>query len=165
MSRMRIVRQQAPVLLEAAKEALRHLLRQDPYPMAVEEEKRQAVMAVLRKAIDAADPPTFDERETSIRLVMTPATWHALDKILETRASLNKDDKLVYDAVHEEVRKTKQRIYVTLAINHLILRRLCFVLKHAPPADQDRSFKRLAEEIEKDGLTKNPMEILAQMGL
>jgi hypothetical protein len=162
---MRQIRKEAPVLLEASKEALRFLLRQDPHPLAEEEQKRKRVMAVLKKAIDAAEPPTFDERDTSIRLVMTPATWKTLSEILKERACRNKDDKLVYEAVVEGLKETKQRVYVTLAINPMVLRRLRFILKHTSTSDQEKPFKRMAEEIEKNGLTKNPMEILAQMGL
>jgi len=165
MSRMRTLRKQAPVLLEATKEALRYLLRQDPHTLESEEKKRQDLMAVLKQAIDAAEPPVFDERETSMRLVMTPASWRALDKILTERADRNRDDKMVYDAVHEGLKESKQRIYVTLPINHVVLRRLKFILSHTSTSDQEKSFKRMAAEIEKDGLSKNPMEILAQMGL
>ena len=165
MSRMRQIRKEAPALLEATKVAMRYLLRQDPHPLASEEQKRLDVMAVLKKAIDAAEPPTFDERDTQIRLVMTPKTWEVLNKILVERAERNKDDKLVLEAVLEGIRETKQRVYATLAINPVVLRRLHFVLNHTATSDTDKPFKRMAAEIERDGLSKNPMEILAKMGL
>ena len=165
MSRMRQIRQEAPALLEATKVAMRYLLRQDPHPLESEEQKRQEVMAVLKEAIDKAEPPVFDERDTQIRRVMTPNVWSTLDKILAERASRNNDDKLVYDTVLEGLRETKQRVYVTLAINPVILRRLHFILNHTATSGMDKPFKRMAAEIENDGLSKNPMEILAKMGL
>lgn len=122
-------------------------------------------MAVLRKAIDAAEPARFDESETSVRLVMTRATWRVLNGILEERSARNKDDQLVYEAVQEGLRETKQRVYITLAINPRVLRRMAFILRHTSTTDQEKPFKRMAEQIEKEGLTKNPMEILAKMGL
>lgn len=165
MSRMRQIRKEAPLLLEATKEAMRYLLRQDPHPLESEERKRLEVMAVLKKAIDAAEPPAFDERDTQIRLVMTPSTWATLKKILTERASRNKDDKLVLDAVLEGLRETKQRVYAALAINPVVLRRLHFILSHTSNSTTEKPFKRMAAEIERDGLSKNPMEILAKMGL
>jgi hypothetical protein len=165
MSRMRIIRANAPKLLDATKTALKHLLRQDPHPLAQEEEKRQRVMAELRMAIEAAEPPKFDEAISSIRLQMTGPTWKKLSDILQKRACQNADDRAVLEAVEEGFRETKQRVYITLALNHVILRRLCFVLEHTKSASHDKPFRRLAVQIKEEGLTKNPMEILAEMGL
>jgi type I site-specific restriction endonuclease len=165
MSRMKQIRQQAPVLLSATKDALRFLRSLDPHELPEEEDKRQAVMRTLAEAINTAEPPAFDERDTTVRLTMTPPSWRELSKILADRATRNKDDKMVYDAAHEGLRETKQRAYVTLAINPVILRRLHFILKHTAPANQEKSFERMAKQIEEDGLSKNPMEILAKMAL
>jgi len=165
MSRMRIIRANAPELLLASKEALKHLIRQEIHPLADEEAKRQEVMRTLREAIDAAEPVHFDETCSSVRLQMTTATWDSLHHVLRASAAVNKDDKLVLDAVEEGYRYTKQRIYVTLGISPRILRRLVFTLNHKPPTAQVKPFGRLAKQIEKDGLTKNPMEILGEMGL
>jgi len=162
---MRTIRAHAPTLLAATKEALRHLMRQDPHPLSEDEETRQEIMALLRVAIETAEPPLFDESISSVRLQMTTATWKSLHSILCKRAKSNKDDALVLGAVEEGIRETKQRIYVTLGINPRVLRRLAFVLKHTGTSKQDKPFKRLADQIEKDGLTKNPMEILARMSL
>ena len=165
MSRMRTIRENAPALLGATKVALKHLLRQETCELASDEAQRQGVMARLRAAIDAAEPSSFDESSSSVRLTMTAATYKFLLRALKDRARSNRDDKLVLEAVLEGVRETKQRIYVTLGINHRVLRRLAFVLKHTASPKQDKPFKRMAEQIEKDGLTKNPMEILAHQGL
>jgi len=162
---MRQIRQEAPALLEATKESLRYLLRQDPHPLAVDEQARQELMVHLREAIDAAEPPTFDERDTTVRLVMTPPTWKILSGVLKGRAPLNKDNRRLFDVVHGSVRETKQRVYLTLDIHHETLRQLNRVLKHCPPSGWEKPFKRMAEQIEEEGLTKNPMEIIAKMGL
>jgi hypothetical protein len=162
---MRQVRQQAPVLLEATKEALRYLLRQDPHPLDVDEQARQKVMACLRVAIDAAEPPIFDERDTTVCLVMTPPTWKVLSGVLKGRAPLNRDNRRLFELVHESVRETKQRVYLTLGIHHETLRQLRLVLKHCQPTGWEKPFKRMAKQVEEDGLSKNPMEIIAKMGL
>ena len=165
MTRMRTIRANAPMLLDATKTALKHLLRQDPCELVEDEQERQKVMAVLRTAIEEAEPPKFDESDSSVRLQMTTATWKALHSVLRKAAQHNRDDNLVLSAVEEGLRETKQRIYVTLGISPRILRRLVFNLKHRAPTKQDKAFKRMAVQIEKDGLTKNPMEILARTAL
>jgi hypothetical protein len=165
MSRMRTIRDNAPALLDATKVALKHLLRQEPHELDVVESRRQEVMFLLREAIESAEPPVFDEASSSVRLTMTAATYKFLHKILSERAIRNRDDKLVLEALLEGVRETKQRIYVTLGINPRVLRRLAFVLKHTASPKQDKPFKRMAKQIEEDGLTKNPMEILARQSL
>jgi hypothetical protein len=164
MSKARLIRKEAPRLLEATKASLRYLLRQEPHPVASEEQKRQDLMAHLREALAIAEPPKL-ETITEVKLQMTPATWATLEKILTERAKLNKDDRLVFGAVEEGLKVTKQRVYVTLAINHAILRRLKFLLDHTPPTAQEKPFKRMAAQIEEQGLSKNPMELLAEMGL
>lgn len=165
MSRMRTIRSNAPALLDASKEALRHLLRQDPHELESEEATRQNVMFVLRTAIDAAEPSDFDESISSVRLQMTSATWRGLHATIRERARYSADDKLVLQAVEEGMRETKQRIYVTMGINHRVLRRLVFLLTHTATPTQEKPFKRLAKQIKAEGLTKNPMEILGHMSL
>lgn len=165
MSRMRTIRDNAPALLTATKEALRHFLRQEPHELDSDESRRQEIMAHLREAIETAEPPSFDESSSSVRLTMTTPTYKFLHETLRARARSNRDDRLVLEAILEGVRATKQRVYVTLGINPRVLRRLVFVLKHTASAKQDKPFKRMAKQIEEDGLTKNPMEILARQGL
>ena len=75
MGQMRQIRQEALGLLEATKTALIFLRGQDPLPLASDESERQEVMAVLRAAIEKAEPHTFDESLSSIRLTMTHPSW------------------------------------------------------------------------------------------
>lgn len=165
MGRKLQIRKNAILLLDACKESLRYLRRQDPHPIEDEENQRQKLMALLGGAIEKAEPDSFDERDTSIRLVMTPKTWGVLERILVERSSRNSDDRLVYESVLEGYRETKQRIYLTLGINPVVLRRLQFILSHTSTVDQKKPFRRMAREIKEKGLSKNPMEILAEMGL
>jgi len=163
MGQMRQIRQEALGLLEATKTALIFLRGQDPLPLASDESERQEVMAVLRAAIEKAEPHTFDESLSSIRLTMTHPSWRELLKIFDDLTSV--EDRLVRNALVEGFRETKQRVYTTLSINPRILRRLKFIFLHMAPSNQDKAFKRLADQIAEDGLSKNPMEILGQMGL
>jgi len=165
LGRLATIRKHAPLLLEASKEALRLLVDQDPHPVDSEEAKRQKVLTQLREAINAADPPNFDERNYTVRLVMTHGTWKALHDILVKRAKSNRDDEPVLEAAEEGVRFTKQRVYVTLDLDHSVLRRLQFVLRHSKTTAQEKSFQRLAKQIGEEGLSKNPMELLAEQGL
>jgi hypothetical protein len=165
MGTKRELRKHAPELLEASNQALQYLFRQGTLELASEEEERQRVMAVLRDAIELADPPIFDESAASIKLVMTPTSWSVLRKLLEERASLGRDDRVALDACLEGVKESKQRVYLKLSINPLVLRKLKWVLDHQAPSAQDTAFARMSEQIEKDGLSKNPMEILAEQGL
>lgn len=130
-----------------------------------DEVDRQETMDVLRHALDTAEPPSFDPRGIQVRLVMTPTTWKVLDEIIHERATRYEQDADVYKAVHAGLRQTKQRIYVTLGINHLILRRLRFILRQTSTQDQEEPFTRMAKQIKAEGLDKNPMEVLADQGL
>lgn len=159
------MRKHAPELLHASREALRHLFRQDPCELDEDEVERQRVMAVLREAIEAADPTDFDESEVTVRLTMTHLSWLALRELLEDAAKKNDDDRLVLDACLEGHRETKQRVYVVLPINPLVLRRLKYLLEHKAPSAQAKAFGRMAKQIEEDGLSQNPMEVIARMAL
>ena len=165
MGRMKQIRQEAPLLLEATKKALVFVRSLDAEDMGTREPDRQAVMQILAEAINTAEPPTFDPSKTTLRLVMTHPSYRALHHLLQADAWENDEGHLVLRAVDEGFRETKQRVYVTLSINPRVLKRLHFLLTHKAPSDQKKSFGRLAEQIEEDGLGKNPMEILGSMGL
>jgi hypothetical protein len=156
MGKMRTLRNHAPELLEASKEALRYFLRQPPLTVASEEQERRVVMEKLRAVIEAADPPS--DKIASVMLQMTPKSYEVLRGLVATDADL-----LFY--VNEGARVTMQRVYLDLAINHGMLRKLKFALEHKPPSAQRSAFIRLAKQIEEEGLSKNPMEILAETGL
>ena len=157
---MQQIRFYAPELLVATKAALRYLRGVDN-----PSEASLKVMATLRTAIDAADPPRFDESLSSIKLVMTRPSAASLLATLELNAQGSESDKHVFEEVKNGMRFTKQRVYLTLGIEHVVLRRLRYVLEHTNAPNQNKVFERLAKQIAKEGLAKNPMEILGQMGL
>lgn len=166
MKRSRLIRKHAPELLEVSKEAFRHLVRQDPHPTASEEEERQKLLQRLRETIDTVEPPSFDAEEHSITLMMTPKSWEVLRQILEQRASSgNETDENLLNSVQNGVKITKQRVYVSLDINPALLHQLLFILRHQAPVSQRSAFRRMAEQIEEEGLSKNPMEILGEQGI
>ena len=165
MSRMRQIRKEAPALLEATKAALRYLRAQDAHSDSSAEAERQKIMEVLVDAIDLADPALFDESLTSVKLVMGPPTWEFLEDKLRELGKCGEFDAELYEMAKRGVRATKQRIYLTLPINHRYLRRLQFILRHMKSAEFEKPFGRIAKQIEEEGLSKNPMEILAQQGL
>lgn len=110
--------------------------------------------------IDLADPPEFDEDASMVTLTMTPPTYEALLVALQSRP----DDKDALQAVREGTHETQQRVYVKLDLNHITLNKIHFVLRHTTTKAQEKSFRRLALDVER-GLNKNPMEILARNAL
>jgi hypothetical protein len=161
MANVRNLRREASSLLRVAKRAFK-FVRQHA---AGDDTERQSLLKELQEVIDRADPPSFDDSLSSVTLVMTNPTADALLKILEERAGKSDEDRDLFGAVTQGVRRTAQRVYVRLDVNHVVLRQLHYVLLHTGPKPQKDAFKRLAIDVEKDGLRKNPMEILGRMGL
>jgi hypothetical protein len=148
-------------LLRASKKTLRFLLRED---QATREEKDE-IIDLLNSAIDTAEGPEFAANLATVTLVMTRGTHKAL-----TEALVDRDDgSMEYGAfvqwVKNGVRITKQRIYTRLDIDHGHLRRLKLLLLTTRTKHSDRAFKRLADQIEREGLSKNPLAVLAELGL
>lgn len=127
------------------------------------ESEREALLQQLREVIDRADPPNYDADLASIRLTMTNPTADKIIKTLEDKDS--KEDQEVLEAVRKGLRRTKQRAYIRLDLDMALLRRLRFHLRTTTSTHQEKSFKRLADFIEAEALSKNPMEIIARMGL
>lgn len=161
MASVRNLRREAPALLKLTKQAFK-FIRDNP---SGPDEDRNALLAELREAIDRVEPPVFDERDTSVNLTMTNPTADAIVSILGEWAKHSRDDRVVLEAVNEGLRRTKQRAYLRLDLNHVILQRLHFLLRHNGGREQEKSFKRLSQELEENGLNKNPMEIIGRMGL
>ncbi len=164
MSRMKQIRQEAPLLLDACKKALIFLRGLEPFEFPITEAKRQATMQMLGDAINTAEPPLFDERLAQIRLTMTHPSWSHLAACLEKRAEVADVEDLLR-ACRDGHRKTKQRVYLTLPLNPMILKKLLFVLEHMSAGRHREPFARMAAEIKEEGFARNPMEILALAGL
>lgn len=157
MANVRNLRKAASSLLDVSKQAFK-FIRDNPSGPATE---REALLQALREVIDTADPPSFDEDLSTLTLTMTPPTHEALVDALRARH----DDRDALEAVIEGTHATKQRVYVKLDLNHVILNKIHFVLRHTNKQAQEKSFKRLALDVEINGLNKNPMEILGRMAL
>lgn len=153
------LRREASSLLKAVKTAFK-FIRDNPVGP---ESEREALLQQLREVIDRADPPIYDADLASIRLAMTNPT---ADKIIEIFEKRDEElDRAVLEAVQKGIRRTKQRAYIRLELDMTVLRRLRFVLLTSRTDYQDKPFKRLAQFIEEEALAKNPMEIIARMGL
>jgi hypothetical protein len=156
MANVRNLRKAASSLLDVSKKAFK-FIRDNP---SGPDSDREALLQRLREVIDIADPPTFDEDLSMLSLTMTPPTYTAIIEVLKSRP----DDRDTLEAVREGTHETKQRVYVKLDLNHVILRKLHFVLTHSGKQPQEKSFKRLAKDVE-HGLERNPMEILGRCAL
>lgn len=161
MSKAKTIKKEARELLRVAKLAFK-FIRDNPSGV---ESEREELLEDLQAVIDRADPPVFDESMTTVKTVMTHATKDTILEALEERASLSNEDAMTLEAFRKGLRETKQRVYLTLDIDFTVLRKLHYVLRHTKTAYQDKALERLAEEIEKQGFTKNPMRILGEMGL
>ena len=160
MANAQTLRKSAPDLLRLTKEAFK-FIRDNPVG---DEVARNELLARLRSVINEADPPVFDEKMASVQLVMTNMTADALVHAMESLTS-SEEEADILRHVYEGLRRTKQRAYLRLDLNPLVLRRVRYVLMHSSSANTDKAFKRLVEEIERNGLSKNPMEILGKMAL
>jgi hypothetical protein len=160
MANVRNLRREASSLFAATKRAFK-FIRDNPSGAP---EEREAVLQALREVIDRTDPPDFDESLCAINLVMTNPTADAIMEILKGSAAESEEARATYEAMTEGMRRTKQRVYVRLNLDHVTLRHLHYVLRHKPPRAQEAAFERLANSVA-IGLQKNPMEILGQMGL
>lgn len=114
-------------------------------------------MSALRLAIDLADPPKDIPR---VSCTLT----HKSYEVLTTLVAKTADENLIF-FLEDSARVTKQRIYLDLALNHGMLRKLKYLLEHKAPSAQRDAFRRVAEQIEEQGLSLNSMEILAESGL
>lgn len=162
MANARTLRKEASALLRAVKTAFK-FLRDNP--AGGTEVERAEVLQQLLDVINRADPPTFDERLTTIQLTMTNPTLTAIFKAVEGRKGHTEEDDLVWEAVKSGARRTQKRAYLRLELDHTVLRHLSYVLLHTKTEHQDKAFKRLVVEIEAEALSKNPMDILGRMGL
>lgn len=151
----RNLRKEAISLFRISKKAFRFIRDRAP-----DSDDRAALLKELREVIDRADPPSFDEDLSMLTLTMTPPTYSAIVTALKDR----REDADALEAVVEGTHETKQRVYVKLDLNHVILRKLHFVLVHKATQPQAGSFKRLAKDVEK-AMERNPMEILGRMAL
>lgn len=159
MANARRLRTHGEELFRVSKEAFK-LIRDNPIGR---DEDRNRLLEDLGRVIDLIDPPVSDESLTTIQLTMTNPTVDLLISIFEQRSGPK--DQEVLRMLTTGTRRTKQRAYVKLDIDHEILRHLRYVMLHTKTQYHDTTFRRLAAEIEKGVLEKNPMEILGKMAL
>jgi len=159
MSHQRL-RKAAPELLEAAKAALRMLLNGAESDGKVRTEVVQGLVA----AIERADPAVLDPE---ISLVMTHASYDLLRQEVNQYAKQDRLGTTLSTLVHQNVRLTKQRVYLTLRIDRpALLRRLRTIMDRATHTRQTRrAFERMVEQLDKEALNKSPLIRLAEASL
>jgi hypothetical protein len=147
-------------ILSASKVALRYLLQEDAPSAALLE-----VIEQLNSAIERAEGPEYSENISSVSLVMTHGTAAAFHEALDNRDDGSHEFKQLAAYVRDSERVTKQRVYHRLPIDHAMMRKVKMILLTTTTKHSDKAFKRLADQIEREGLSKNPLEILAELGL
>ena len=166
MGKAQALRKEGRALLSVSKDALRFLMRMEAPTQVDALADYEKLMSDLSVVINRADPPRFDDENlSSFRLTMTNPTADEILHQLRERAVFEEIDGDLLREVEEGMRRTKQRVYLRLGFNPVLLRRMRYILLHTGDSGRDKAFKRLAEDIKKHGLSKNPMEVLARMGL
>ncbi len=153
------LRKAAPELLEAAKSALSMLLNGAESDGNV----RTSVVSALSAAIERADPPLL---EPEISLVMTHASYELLRQEVQ-QANRDQLGATLVSVIHQNVRFTKQRVYLTLRTNHpALLVRLRTIMDRATHTKQTRrAFERMVEQLDKAEIHKSPLIRLAEASL
>lgn len=152
MSQRRLHRA-APALLEASKAALRMLLD----GQESDGNRRTEIVRKLAKAIDDAEEPILDDR---IRLSMTHQTYDTLCRVVKDAKATE-----LLKEIKAGAKKTKKRIYVTLATNPMLLRQLRTIMDRAWVKQTRRAFERMVEQIDKEVLNKSPLVRLAETSI
>ena len=147
-------------LLRASKETLRFLLQDD-----TTQKQRDEVIDMLEDAVKAAEGPEHAENISSVTLTMTHGTATAFSEALDLKNDGSHEFQSLLDYINAATRHTKQRVYLRLPIDHTMMRKVKMVLLTTTTKHSDRAFKRLADQIELEGLNKNPLEVLAELGL
>lgn len=157
MSRRRL-QQAAPELLAACKGALSLLLSGE-----ADDAHRELVIRYLADAIDHAEPPVM---EPEIVLVMTHASYDLLRQEVNRKATQDALGSTLSSVVHQCARLTKQRVYLTLETDPVLLRRLRTIMDRATHTRQTRrAFERMVEQLDKEVLNKSPLVLLAKTAL
>lgn len=159
------LRANAHKLLAATKSALAYFIATGAPENEMHARRRTEVMGVLREALDAAEGDEWDESLASVELVMTPNTAKELLKDVRDRDDGSDEHERLLEVLTTKVRRTKKRVYIRLPIDHPLLRCFKYILDTTANKTQKNPYQRFAKQIEKEGLSVNPMEILAQMGL
>jgi len=159
------LRKSAPKLLNATKTALAYFIATGEPENQLHARRREEVMERLREAIDAAEGDDWDASLASVELVMTPNTYVELQKTIRDRDDGSDEQGRLEEVLVRGARSTKKRVYVWLPIDHALLERFQSILRTTASKTQDKPFKRFVKQVDEDGLSRNPMEVLAQMGL
>ena len=157
------LRAAAPALLAAARSASR-LLSQD-YAAATEAD-RKAVLGRLLDAIEAAEHGC-EEKAGVVTLVTTHTTAETLREIAAAEASAAETEVAhrLAVALRSGFRSTKQRVYITLDLDIPVIQALRDLMAGSYPGNTRRAFERLISQIDREVLSKSPLQHLAGYGL
>lgn len=147
----------APELLSAAKEAVKVLQSKSPT-----ESKRCKALRDLQTAIDKAESP----REWKFEFVVTPRTWEHIELAVTQWYVLNSAKTRLRELLRNGHRRTARRVYVSLDIDIVALKRLKqILLAYDPQGATSRAFDRLIEQMDNEVFNKPILEMLAETGL
>lgn len=145
----------APELLAAAKSALRFFLDPGHDP----ESKKKEVIDRLVHAVDLADG--IDPDIATIEFVVTPNTANSLVK-----AVAQAEHTVLAQAINKGVRFTERRAYIKMDSDTTLLRELQGILRKGTGSfSTDKAFRRMAAQIDREVLSKSPLEWLANEAL
>lgn len=150
----RTLNKAAPELLQAAKSALRLLLASPPHKKTEIDQVTQSLASAIDKA-EGIDPSLG-----TITFVVTPKTA----KDIATFISEGGDGPLA-DLVSKSTRFTARRAYIKLDADISLMRELKTIFgRRAPSYATGEVFRRLSTQIDRQVLSKSPLEFLAEAG-
>jgi hypothetical protein len=152
------LRAAAPKLYKASRAALNLLLQDDRIPANV----KRSTIETLKSALDAAED---GEAPSYITFVTTHATARKLMKLTANQSNGSAVAKQLYLGLHRGRRDTKQRVYFRLEIDISMLREFRSMLDNADAGGSVRAFERIADQVEKEVLSKSPLKLLADTGI
>ena len=160
-TRNRALRRAAPELLNASKAALHLLIGTGP----VDADERKRVVSALREAVYEAEG--IDPNVGTITFTVTPVTANTMIALVESVAKGASSASAA--RLHEQLvsgrRDTKQRTYLRVGADHNLLDVLKTILLESRPRSTERAFRRIAQQIEKEVLSRHPLEMLAEASL
>lgn len=152
------LRSAAPKLYRAARLALNILMQDD----GIAERVKGPAVVALREALDAAEEGS---PASSITFITTHATAEQIMRFATAKNNGPDEAKQLLRALRKGRRDTKQRVYFQLGIDIDILRSLRELLDNGEPSGGSRrAFDRIAEQIDREVLSKSPLKLLADAG-
>ena len=145
------------MLLSAAKTAYR-LLSQ-----GYSEPEKQTALQELLSAIRTAEDDS-PHNTSALILVMTHTTSETIVEIVSSIEDKSEVELRLLKAIQTGMRSTKQRVYCSLELDIPVIQKLRDILSSSYPGNTRRAFDRMIIQLDREVLSKSPLQHLAKLG-